>query len=123
MGLSAGDMRAPYGQGYTPPSRPEPARRAPKKPGAADRVRALAAQVNAQRQAMIDSLQNKVLRANVLGIPDKGLIPMSALSKAGFSAAPNAQGLPYGIDPQSLTPDERDFLGLPPALAALQGGS
>ncbi len=125
LGLSPGDMRAPYGQGYAPP-RPGPARHTPKKSAAADRVRSLAAQVSAERQAMIDSLQNKVVRANAIGVPDKSLIPMSALSQAGFSSQPNAQGIPYGIDPKSLTPDERAYLGLPPAeqrpISALYGG-
>jgi hypothetical protein len=118
MGMS-GQQQAPYGQGYAPP-RPGPAHHAPKKSAASDRVRALAAHVSAQRQAMIDSLQNKVVRANAIGVPDKSLIPMSALAQAGFSSQATAQGIPYGIDPKSLTPDERAYLGLP-TLTALAG--
>jgi hypothetical protein len=111
MGLSPADARAPYGQGYTPP--PRPGRRAPHNP-AADRVRALAEQQRAQRQAMHDSLQSKIVYANAIGRPDESLIPMSELAKAGLSAERTAQGLPYGIDPKSLSADERAYLGLPP---------
>lgn len=79
---------------------------------AVDRIKAIRAQQSAQQQAMLDSIRNKILYANVMGVPDKSLIPMAALSKAGISAAPGA-GIPYGLDPRSLTADERVQLGLP----------
>ena len=91
-------------------------RAAPRKQSSASAdIRALVAQRKAQEQAMLDSIRNKVLYANVMGVPDKSLIPMGALSKAGVSSQPTAQGLPYGIDPRSLSPEEREYLGLPAA--------
>jgi hypothetical protein len=83
----------------------------------AQRVRALKAQMDAQRQAMIASIDSKVVRANAIGKPDESLIPMAELSKIGFSAQPTRDGIPYGIDPRSLTADERAFLGIPAAEA------
>jgi hypothetical protein len=92
-----------------------------KQSDAADRVRALKAQVDAQRQAVLDSIQNKIIRSNIIGSQGKGLIPMADLARMGITAAPGAT--PYGIDPKSLTPDERAALGLPPAEAPTASAS
>lgn len=102
----------------------EGGRRAPRrqKQSGADSVRALKAQVDARRQAVIDGIQNKILYANAIGRPDPSLIPMGALNKAGIEAQQTAQGLPYGLDPRSLTADEREYLGIGSALDGLYGG-
>lgn len=98
---------------------PRPHHAAPKQ----NSVEALRDRVNAQRQAMMSSIQSKIVRSNVLGVPDKSLIPMSDLNRAGISADRTPDGLPYGIDPSSLTADEREFLGIQSApLAGLYGG-
>lgn len=86
---------------------------APRKQSSASAdIRALAAQRKAQEQALLDSIRNKVLYANAIGRPDPSLIPMGALSKIGLETGPTSRGLPYGIDPRSLTDVEREYLGL-----------
>lgn len=92
----------------------------PRESDAARRTREIAAQRRAQQNAMLESLRSKILYANVVGIPDQSLIPMSALEKAGISSERTSSGLPYGIDPRSLNTDERAYLGLP--LEAMYGG-
>jgi hypothetical protein len=90
---------------------------------AADRVRALAEQQRGRQQALMDGLRNKILYANVMGVPDKSLIPMGELSKIGIEAQRTPQGIPYGIDPKSLNQDERELLGLSSSLDGLYGGT
>jgi hypothetical protein len=102
----------------TPGGRSAPAPR--KQSSSSADIRALAARRKAQEQALLDSIRNKVVYANAIGRPDPSLIPMGELDKIGIAAGPTAQGLPYGIDPRSLTTEEREYLGMPSA--SLYGG-
>lgn len=67
--------------------------------------RALLAQQDVHRQAQLDALNSKMLRSNVIARAE-GLIPAADLGRAGLNVATNKQGIAYGIDPNSLTPQE-----------------
>lgn len=99
---------------------------------AADRVRALKAQVDARRQAMIDSIASKMVygvgaggRSNVPSLSPRDLARagISVASTAPVDGLPGLAALPIGLPIASLTEDERAYLGLPTGdLAGIYGG-
>lgn len=54
---------------------------------------------------LVQQLQDKVLYSPILGNA-KDLVPISELQKLGLSGAPTKAGMPYGIAPSSITPED-----------------
>lgn len=53
----------------------------------------------------------KLTRAPVMGhVTDSNLVPMAQLAQVGVNADPNAEGIPYGLDPNQLNGLERGWL-------------
>ncbi len=126
LGLSQEDLRAPYGQGYSPPRGAGGGRTPQQQRGqsaAAQRVHALKAQQDAQRRAIAESLYKKTdylvgANAHYDGPPH---LTMAELNAAGlkFPAFRPSEALPgvdergLGIQANKLTADEWAFLGVP----------
>ena len=116
------EWAAPPAPGPAPAPAPQPKRKG-KDP------RRLLAEQQANRQAVVDRLMGRVVRSPVVSTVGPGVLPMAALTRLGLSAAPNEQGIPYGIPLRQLaqvTPEEADLLRLSPGdrarLADLYGG-
>lgn len=99
----------PEREWQAPPQSPASApRKAPARPRPAPRdtsPRALLAQQDVNRQAELDALNSKMLRSNVIARAE-GLIPAAELERAGLDTRTTRQGMAYGIDPNSLTPQQ-----------------
>ena len=79
--------------------RPQPA------PSRDTSPRALLAQQEVNRQAEIDALNSKILRSPVLARAE-GLIPAADLGRIGLDTRTTNAGMAYGIDPNSITPQQ-----------------
>jgi hypothetical protein len=59
---------------------------------------------------MRDSIRQKILYANVMGVPDPSLVNMRNLTRLGITSQPNKQGLPYGVSPDDLSDEEKQWM-------------
>jgi hypothetical protein len=60
---------------------------------------------------MRDSIRQKILYANVLGVPDPSLVNMRNLTRLGITSQPKPRrGLPYGVSPDDLSEEEKQWM-------------
>ena len=71
--------------------------------------RRILAEQQANRAREFDDLNAKMLRSPMIARAE-GLIPAAVLGPLGFDVSTTGQGMAYGIDPMSLTPQQQALM-------------